>query len=196
MATKKEIFNNALMAIGQDPLSRETDQHRNGKYCRNFYPMAAKTVLQTFEWNCAMSRAKLTAIEETDPVWNADLTGFEYQYLLPVDCLTLVSVNGSKEESRLVERRYLYFNSDEVQILYVADISEPATEGGDIPYSPLLADSISLLMAYRLATSIATDKKGQQSVQIYQEYLRTLQEAQGHDAMERSEDNEGEWVRE
>lgn len=192
--TKLEIFNIALLSAGTDPIPMESDKSRNGIMCRSFYTLAAKTILDEYDWPSAVKRAELSPIEETDPRYNADLFLREYQYEIPEDCIAVRSIGGDVTVPRLVEGGYLYCDEDEIVLDYIADISEPETEGGELLFPPLVCDSIARYMAYRMAPKISPKMNVSQ---LWQEYLVTLQKAKdaaGRERRESNQDEDGEWL--
>jgi len=189
--TKVELFNTALSTLGVELLSKETDKSRNGEYCRSFYPMAARAVLTSFDWNCARRRILLNAIDVNAQGYNADLTDFEYQYVLPSDWLKMVSINDSPETKRLIEAGYLYCDSNDIKLVYTSREIEPEVAGDELPFTESMCNAIGLYIAYRLSLSIVKNSPAQL---LYQEYTQALLDAQGQDAMDKEQDQIGGWI--
>ena len=190
--TRVELYNQALAAVGTDRIFDENQHDRNGQECRRHYKPSCRNILAQFEWSCAMTRQLLTQIEEGDEGYNADLYPYEYQYALPADCLKIVSINGSRETPRLKERRYLYTNTDEVILSYIADVSEPDSPADELPFPDPLCDTIARFMAYSMYRVVSPKMNPQV---LYAEYQQAMLKAQEADGMDRFEDEPAEgWI--
>lgn len=85
--TETDILNNALILIGDQPVSVADDQTKSGRRFLQVYPMTRDALLRGFMWNFALTRASIASSTYT-PAW-----GYDFAYDLPSDCLQVIQVN-------------------------------------------------------------------------------------------------------
>jgi hypothetical protein len=173
-ATEVSICNMALTRVGSDTLlSSMTEGSKAARLCTVHYEPCRDAALEAHLWNFAISRATLSQ-DVTAP--NHE---FAYRYLLPSDFLRLVQTYtdalGYYEQHR-IEGQYLVTDDGEVQIEYVAKVTDPAR------FPALFVD----LLAQRLAAEICmglTNNTGA-TEKLWQIYETKLREARFTDAVQ------------
>lgn len=119
-----KISNLALYKLGETQrISTWPDESDNGELCYEFFVPVLEHVLESEDWQCVMSRARLARSSET-PAF-----AYEYQYALPNDCLRPVcicDVSGIPLDTDwevgfdpVQKVRVLLTNEDEVYIKYI-----------------------------------------------------------------------------
>lgn len=143
-------------------------------------------VLEDFPWKFAKTRAAL-AKDSTDPAF-----GFDCRYVLPYDCLKVLSTSEDQPDNPLVyeiESGYLltdYDNSSQdLYILYTKRVTDTTK------YSPSFVNALAYRLAAELAMAITNDKTIAQSMQAL--YQNALLSAQGTDAQEGSVEEIQSW---
>ena len=85
MPTDIEIASNALILIGDEPISSFSDSGSGATAAANLYPSTYLAVLAEFPWSFARKNAQLSLLAQApDP-----LTNFSFAYQLPADMIHL-----------------------------------------------------------------------------------------------------------
>jgi hypothetical protein len=168
------ICNRALDLLGADPLTSLEDGTKTANLCLRNFTAIRDIVLRSYPWNSAMRRAALPALAEL-PAW-----GYLFQYELPTGplperCLRVHRV-ARGENYRIEGRRILTDYPAPLQILYVAQIDDPAD------FDPLLAESIAARLGVYLAANLTESASRVDAMREY--YLDTLALARSVDAQE------------
>jgi len=82
------ICTQALLSIGDKPISSFTESNDRARVCANVYPTLRDATLRAHPWNSAKKRATLA------PLADAPAFGWARQFLLPSDCLRLLQVGA------------------------------------------------------------------------------------------------------
>jgi hypothetical protein len=86
------ICNQALARVGQSPIVNIDDDDRLSRICKLHYVPKRDALLREYRWKFAIARASLPA-SLTPPLF-----GFANAYVLPVDCLRVLSVGDVDPE--------------------------------------------------------------------------------------------------
>ena len=178
MATSStSICNGALIRIGCARIAALTDDSDEARACNELYEQCRDALFRAHDWNFGIARAVLTQAD-TQP-----LSGFDYQYYLPADCLYIEDTNilGDEQTSWRIEqsvdgRRVLLTDETSVIIRYVTralDFSQ---------YDALFVDAL----IAKLAAELAIPLTGKQSLTatMYQIYESKLLLATSRNAKE------------
>ena len=118
-ATPVSICSNALLMLGDNPISSFDETGDRVRLAANLWPMVRDYVLRRHPWNCAIKRVALNPDE--------DAPAFDYsrQFTLPGDCLRVLStglertrqpykLEGGKilSDSALISLRYIFRNEN------------------------------------------------------------------------------------
>lgn len=88
MTSETDILNNALILIGEQTVLTADDTTKQGRRFIQVYGFLRDALLRAHYWNFALKRASIAALTST-PAW-----GYQYEYQLPDDCLTLIQVGS------------------------------------------------------------------------------------------------------
>jgi hypothetical protein len=154
MTTDISIASQALVLLGDNPLSSFTDETDAAKLVAQRYPGLRKRLISSHPWRCMMTKAELTR-EAAAPIGE-----WAYSYIIPGEALgsgaqALFSSNGIDElpaKSYEVFGRRIYTNYKRVFIDFV--VEKPESE-----WPAWFAD----LMMYALMADIAFPVTDQQS---------------------------------
>lgn len=152
MASVLDIYSNALILLGQNPLQSEDEDSDIAYTLRTRYPILRNRVLAQYHWKFTIKMVQLAK----DPT--APTARFSYQYELPSESLDggvravyqSDNVNAPHYQQYIVQGKYLLTNSDTIFIEYKAPISE-----GDFPDH--FVDLICHMLASDCATTITDD---------------------------------------
>ncbi len=121
--TPTHICNLALGRLGTASITSLDEDSAEGRACLLLYDSTRKEVLRSHRWNHATKRVTLTASA------SAPISGFDYQYPLPEGCLRVMEVNDSEDGDAThpwsIEGRMLLTDETTVDIVYVADVTNP-----------------------------------------------------------------------
>jgi hypothetical protein len=193
MASAVDICNTALAHLGNDNTISAIDPpdgSTEAGYCKRFYPIARKELIERFVWPFACTRRTLASVGNPSTVW-----AFAYQ--LPSDCLRPVRVLSAQTANALlfelshghtpfeaifdesksapyeVEDGVLLTHEPEAVLLYLRDVVDTTR------YTPMFVSALGYLLASYLAGPIVRGADGARAAQNY----RQLALAQGDSAM-------------
>lgn len=169
-----EICNNALLDLGEETIISLTDNCKAAKLCAHRWPAVRDLVLRAHPWNCAMAMTSLPALAST-PAWRWD-----YQYQLPADCLRVIAVADSSEntvlEYEVLGRMILCDTTSPIYLLYVKRETDP------VKYDALLSEALSARMSMSLALPLTASTSAVEAFGAL--YQAKIAEARGVDARE------------
>jgi hypothetical protein len=141
--TPTELCNVALGHIGQARIADIGERSPGAEHCRRMFDHVRRLCLRDHDWNFAVRRAALTALDSPPPF------GFSAAYQLPADCLRVLAINGQPAGVRgtqwEVEGRTVLINADAAHLRYIAD-ADDVTQWDSIFAS---------YFGYRLAAAVA-----------------------------------------
>lgn len=150
--SETSICNMALARIGAERINSLTENSANSNYCQAHYEQARNALLASHSWRFALARADLSEDADTpDFQW-------DHQYILPTDCLRVVSLYGTSA-SYALEGDRLLTNDDEASITYVSKVTDAAQFGA------LFIEVLVLQLAAKLAMAIGQDRGLWQEIQ-------------------------------
>jgi hypothetical protein len=174
MASVIEICNNALLDLGEDPITALTEGSQAARLCNQRWPAVRDAVLRAHPWNCAMELAELS-VNATAPTFKWD-----YSYNLPANFLRLAGVFDSSEnlitDYEVVGKKILINATAPIYIGYVKRETDPTK------YDALLVEALSA----RLSAAIAYSLTGSTTLveAMWTLYQNKMIEARGMDARE------------
>lgn len=163
MPSETDLLNDSLGQIGATPITAIDDGTINANHCQRFYPALRDGLLRTTHWNFAIRRAVL-AQEAATPAFE-----FAYSYALPGNpyCLKVVQYYGATPSTGTgtdltllealqfskwkVEGRHLLTNDGEVEIVYIARVTNPDE------WDSIFYQLVSTWLAAKLANAIPKD---------------------------------------
>ena len=181
MASKTEICNRALAAIGQDEILTLDDSSKAARCCRVFYDPVRRRLQRKHSWVFALCT---TTAPKVGAAVNQD---FLFQYQKPNDCLRLVRVADGRVAYNL-EGSYIYSNDDPLVIRYVQDIQDPNL------FDDSFTECLVILLATALIAPLGCDITREQYYD--KKFEAALAEARHINAIEQNTPElfEGDWV--
>lgn len=172
MSTAVQVCSNALLTLGQRPINSFQDLSDSVLAAANLWPMVRDAVLRAHPWNCATKRVVLSP-ETTAPAF-----GYDYRFILPGDCLRVLSVgrDQSEEFPYVIESGELLCDESVVYLRYVWRNELPAT------WDAILNRAMTAAMAEVLAVPATGDLQKKQAAN--NDYLLALQQARAIDGQE------------
>jgi len=114
MSSSVTICSNALMMLGDAPISDFDEDNDRARRAKALWPIVSDYVLRRHPWNCAIKRVTLSP-EATAPAFD-----YAYAFTMPGDCLRVLSVGMEGERPRYkVEGRKILMDFNVCQLRYV-----------------------------------------------------------------------------
>ena len=184
MGDALSIVNEALLLVGADPIETFGDDTTEQKIATRFYERNKKSVLRSYEWNCAKRRADLTPYVDSlgEPI--PPVNGYSHQFNLPKGCIRVLDVfvgdfrpeadyNGERAYS--IEGKKLLINEASVSISYTMNIPEAEL---DAHVEEVIILSLAADMCYPLKESNSTTQR------LKNEFNEVMFEARTTDSLE------------
>lgn len=172
MATSIDIQNLALIAIGEEPIESINDNTRGASILKRIYTQTKQSELRKYNWNFAMTRAKLPLLANS----SYDDLGKLNQYQIPPNCLRVVYIESwylgayyynyivdDDTQFRIEGNRILTsYSQNPLFIRYIQDVEDTLLD-------PAFIDMFSYALAIKLSSIITqTTTIKQQIIQLYQ----------------------------
>lgn len=171
MASDIDMSSNALLLIGDDPISSFTEPGAGAQAAANLYPDTYRRVLSEHPWTFATKEQQLNKLSQTpDP-----LTNYQYAYQLPVDLIRLWAIFG--DPNYTIVNGILYSNTGSGLLArYVYAVDE-----ANLP--PHFIKAMEYMLASDFAVSVTEDltKAGYYE----QKYKDAIAQARGIDSQGR-----------
>lgn len=114
MTSSVSICSNALIRLGDKPISSFQDETDRANACANLYPSTRDAMLRAHPWNCAVKRVLLA------PLSTAPAFDYAYQFQLPADWLRTIQV-GARECSLdfTMEGQRILCDANSLPLVYI-----------------------------------------------------------------------------
>lgn len=171
MPSAVSICSNALLALGDDPISSFDVDNDRTRLVANLYTSKRDRVLRAHPWNCATKRVILSP-DTTSPAF-----GWKYQFQLPEDWLRTLSVgNDNAQDDYAVEGRKVVMDSNVCRLRYIFRNEVEAT------WDVLLVDAMTQVMVAALTYPItkSTSKQATEE-EIVKQVLKSARAVDGQE---------------
>lgn len=191
MASAVDICNLALARVGDEATVTAIDPSEGSAqadHCARFYPIARDSLLEMHGWKFNTRRVALAAL-------SIDLHNWAYAYAEPTNCLRVLKVISSADESSAQGwpfetetdedgRSLIRTNMADAEAVCTFKVTDPAK------WSPLFVDALAWLLAAYLAGPIIKGEEGRaESRRMLQEFRLAMAMATSSDANQRDLDN-------
>ena len=174
MASKTDICNLALSAIGSKRVTAVPGEHERGRLCDLYYDVVRREVLHAHPWGRANKRATI-AKDAIDPT-----SGYDHRYLLPADHIRIIAINKRTTRNWEIEDNYIVTHDDSpIDVKYTHDLQDTTK------FSPTLVQAISTRLALYLGERLA-DTSASKKEELRVTYEQLLRDAKRFDGRERS----------
>lgn len=169
MATSIDMASNALLLVGDNPISSFDDPGAGAQVAGAIYPETYAAVLSEHPWSFAFKELQLSRLSQTpDPK-----TNFQYAFQLPGDLIRIWKMMSHSNYT--IVGSLVYSNETELLCRYIYKVDE-----NELP--PHVVKAIEYKLAADFAISVTED---QNKSQLYeQKYLRQI-------ALARTVDSQG-----
>lgn len=118
MPSKIDIASNALLLVGDNPISSFDDPGAGAQAAANLYPETKKRLLSEHPWSFALKQQRLNRLSETPD----ELTGYQYAFQLPTDLIRIWNMQPNCNYS--IVGNLLYANQTSILATYIYDVDE------------------------------------------------------------------------
>ena len=170
-STDIDMSSNALLLIGDEPISSFTEPGAGATAAANLYPETYKSVLAEHPWSFALKHQKLNKLSQTpDP-----LTNFQYAYQLPTDLIRLWAIMPYNNYTIIGDVLLTNIGSG-LLARYVYEVSE-------VKLPSQVVTAIEYKLASKFAISVTEDEN--KAVLYQQMYEKQIAQARGIDSQQR-----------
>jgi hypothetical protein len=163
-----DLYNDALLTVGQDLISDTDEATDPAKFCRHFWKTTRDSVLATHPWKCATKRVALVRLA------TAPVTKWAYAYQLPTDCLRVLRMNDYLDSVYAIEGDALVTDEQTASISYTSRVESVAD------FEPLLFQAMGAYLAHKIAFPLT--KSRELMATCLEIFERKVDEAKGVDA--------------
>ena len=169
MASKIQLISNALILIGDLPVTSLSGNSRAETVANNLYDSVVQNELTKFRWGFARKKAQLSLTAES-PIGNE----WQYSYQLPADLLVLIKLNPNIKYQIIGDKVYCNI-SGSLFCDYIA--SAPESE-----WPPYFSKMIEYALAMEFAPSIRDSASSMQL--MAQQYINASRMARYTDSQQ------------
>jgi hypothetical protein len=146
MPSAIDFCSNALLLIGDEPISSFIDPGAGAQAAANLYPTTKEMILSYHPWTFALKEQRLSRLTAQPDTF----TGFKYAFQLPTDIIRLWAIFEHSDYMQVGQ--LIYSNQTELLARYVYNVEET-----QIPAH--LVKAIEYQLAAEFAISVTEDEK-------------------------------------
>lgn len=144
MPSSIDIASNALLLIGDNPISSFDDPGAGPQVAAGLYPETKKRLLSEHPWSFALKQQRLNRLSQVPD----KLTGFSHAFQLPTDLIRIWSMQS--HSNYILVGNLLYSNETELLATYIFDVDE-------VNLPPHFVKSLEYALASDFAISVTED---------------------------------------
>jgi len=114
--SKVTIASNALVLLGDEPISSFTEEGAGSRVAANLYETAYLSMLSSHRWNFATKKASLSKLAATPQ------NEYQFQYQLPTDMVMVITTYPASIYRILGDK--LYSDAPSIEIDYIWKVTE------------------------------------------------------------------------
>jgi len=144
MASDIDIASNALLLVGDNPISSFDDPGAGAKAASNLYLETKKRLLSEHPWSFALKQQRLNRLSQTPD----ELTGYSNAFQLPTDLIRIWNIQS--HSNYILIGDLLYSNENEILATYIYNVDE-------VKLPPHFVKSLEYALASDFAISVTED---------------------------------------
>lgn len=118
MPSSIDIASNALLLIGDNPISSFDDPGAGATAAANLYPETKKRMLSEHPWSFALKQQRLNRLSQVPDV----LTNYNHAFQLPTDLIRIWNIQDHSNYTLI--GNLLYSNSTQLLCTYIYNVDE------------------------------------------------------------------------
>ncbi len=146
MPSSIDIASNALLLIGDNPISAFDEPGAGAAAASNLYPETKKRMLSEHPWSFALKQQRLNRLSQTPDV----LTNFNYAFQLPTDLIRIWNIQD--HNNYMLVGNLLYSNQTQLLCTYIYDVDE-------VNLPPHFVKALEYSLASDFAISVTEDNQ-------------------------------------
>ena len=154
MATAIDMASNALLLVGDNPISSFEDPGAGAKVAGALYPDTKRRLLSEHPWSFALKQQRLNRLSQSPD----SMTNYKYAFQVPTDLIRFWNIQ--RWSDYIIIGNLVYSNHTELLATYVYDVNElqlPPHFVKALEYTLAAEFSISIMENEKLA-ALFTDK--------------------------------------
>ena len=144
MPSSIDIASNALLLVGDNPISSFDDPGAGAQAAANLYPETKKRLLSEHPWSFALKQQRLNKLSQKPD----ELTNFNNAFQLPTDLIRIWDMQIRTDY--ILIGNLLYSNQEELLATYIFDVDE-------VNLPPHFVKSLEYALASDFAISVTED---------------------------------------
>jgi hypothetical protein len=144
MPSSIDIASNALLLIGDNPISSFEDAGAGAQVAANLYSETKKRLLSEHPWSFALKQQRLNKLSQKPDV----LTNFQNAFQLPTDLIRIWNIQSHSDY--ILIGNLLYSDENEILATYIYDVDE-------VNLPPHFTKSLEYTLASDFAISVTED---------------------------------------
>ncbi len=182
MTSRVEICNRALDKLGSAPITSLDDDVKAARACARMFNAVCDAELRDHQWNFAVARRSLPALEE------APVFGFARQFQLPGDCLKVLEIDP-QGDWKIEGQRLLADTRDGLRIRYIRRNEDTNS------FDALFVEALASRLALELCESLTQSNSKKRAA--LEDYTQAVRRARRADAIEGTADalTETTWIK-
>lgn len=144
MPSSIDIASNALILVGDEPISSFDDPGGGATAAANLYQTTKRRLLSEHPWSFALKQQRLNKLSQVPDI----LTNFNNAFQLPTDLIRLWNIQSHSDY--ILIGNLLYTNQTEVLATYVFNVDE-------VNLPPHFTDALENTLASKFAISVTED---------------------------------------
>ena len=145
MPTLIDIASNALLLIGDNPISSFTEPGAGATVAANLYPETKKRLLSEHPWSFALKQQRLNKLSQEPDL----LTNFRNAFQLPTDLIRIWNIQS--HNNYILIGNLLFTNENELLATYVFDVDK-------VNLPPHFVKALEYMLASDFAISVTENK--------------------------------------
>jgi hypothetical protein len=178
-----DICNSALSMVGASSIMSLGDPSREARVCNLQYDSNRRAELRKHYWNFAKARATLA------PDADAPAFEFKYAFTLPSDCVRLILPRDAGLDWTLEGRKILTNSGPQLNIRYIADISDATL------YDPTFYNVLTIAVAIDICEPLTqSNQKKQLLMQEYRDAIAEARQANAFESLSQEAPDDSFWL--
>lgn len=166
-ATPVSICSNALLMLGDNPISSFDETGDRVRLAANLWPMVRDYVLRRHPWNCAIKRVTLNP-DETAPAFD-----YARQFTLPGDCLRVLSTGLERTRCPYrIEDGKVLSDASGISLRYIYRNENPATYDALLVWG--LTQAMRAVLVYGITASTSLEQQVEMAMRDVLRQARTV----------------------
>jgi hypothetical protein len=174
MTSSVSICSNALIRLGDKPISSFEDGTDAANACANLYPAVRDEILRIHPWNCAVKRVVLAPLSDT-PAFD-----YQHQYQLPPDWLRTIQI-GTRVyvPDFTIEGQRILTDLTSLPLVYVFDNKVEST--WDAELVAVVTAGMAAVLAYPITQSASMQQTMEAKYQMTLKQAKAINGQDDHD---------------